>query len=72
MAQRTHTYNIEAGTRQFKGTVELTGAITVADQTGSQGQTATQTTAVTTFLTAVKTLDTALGSVRNIHINVSK
>lgn len=68
----SHKYTIERGGIVYQGDLQLEENSTFAIEYGTNLDSldATQQTAVATFLTAVDTLNTALGNVDDIHITL--
>lgn len=70
MAVYSHKYRIEARTLPIEGELGMKSGQTYSatTHTNTGDLTATQVTAIETFLTAVNTLKTALGELNSIHI----
>jgi len=71
-AEYSHRYTIERGGIVYKGELQLEENSTFAIEYGTNldSLNSTQQTAVETFLTAVDTLNTALGNIDDIHITL--
>jgi len=70
MAVYSHKYRIETRTLPVEGEMGMKSGQTFSTtrHTNTDDLTATQITAIGTFLTAVNTLKTALGELNSIHI----
>ena len=73
MAAYSHRYTIGRGNITYKGQLLMEEDSTFATtyETNLSGLNSTQQTALGTFLTAVNTLNTAMGNIDDIHITIN-
>jgi hypothetical protein len=73
MAVYSHTYSVERGGTVYKGELAMkeNQTFSIVYKTNLDALDSTQQTALETFLTAVNTLNTALGNVDDIHITLN-
>ena len=71
-SEYSHKYTIERGGVVYKGDLQLEEniAFAISYETNLDSLSSTEQAAITTFLTAVDTLNTALGNIDDIHITL--